>query len=90
MIRKLAGEYEGVEVCVARPGVITSSTTWMRAAVASAFSATNFFTRAFANITLEDVSSAVLNQVVDGFEKETLSNSDLVRLGQVASDLRKT
>lgn len=90
MIRKLPGEYEGVEVCIARPGVITSSTTWIKATVASAFSATNFFTRAFANITLQEVSSAVLNQVVDGFEKGTLSNADLVRLGQAASELKKT
>ncbi|KAJ5677174.1 uncharacterized protein N7477_002807 [Penicillium maclennaniae] len=90
MVRKLPEEYQGIEVCVARPGMITSSNTWARAAMASAFSATNFFTRAIPNVTLEEVSSAVLNQIVNGFEKEVLSNADLVRLGQAAYEVKET
>lgn len=90
MVRKLPKECQGIEVCIARPGVITSSNTWARAAIASVFNATNFFTRAIPNVTLEEVSSAVLNQVLGGFEKEVLCNADLVRLGQASREVKET
>jgi len=84
MVRKFPEEYPDVEVCVVRPGLITNSTTWTNAAVASVFSVTNFFARVIPNVPLEVISAAVLNQAIAGFEKTMLSNADLVRLGQAA------
>jgi hypothetical protein len=36
------------------------------------------------HIDLPDIAAALLDQVVCGFEKDTLSNDDLVRIGQRA------
>lgn len=33
-------------------------------------------------VELSDIAAALLDQVVDGFEKDTLSNDDLTRIGQ--------
>jgi hypothetical protein len=84
MVLKFRAEREGVEVCIAQPGVVTNSTTWSRAALASLFRVINVFTRAIPNVNRRELSAAVLNQAVHGFDKETLSNADLVRLGQAA------
>ncbi|KAL1878151.1 hypothetical protein Daus18300_002067 [Diaporthe australafricana] len=35
-------------------------------------------------VELQDITAAMLDQVVNGFEKDTLSNDDLVRIGQKA------
>lgn len=81
MVLALPKEHEGVEVCIAQPGVVTNSSTWSRAAVATVFKVTNAITGAIANVSRKQVAAAVLNQAVHGFEKETLSNNDLVRIG---------
>lgn len=36
------------------------------------------------HIDLPDIAAALLDQVTHGFEKDTLSNDDLVRIGQRA------
>lgn len=36
------------------------------------------------HIDLPDIVAALLDQVIRGFEKDTLSNDDLVRIGQRA------
>lgn len=77
-------EHEGVEVCIAQPGVITNSTSWSRAALASLFRVTNIFTRVFPNVSREQLAAAVLDLAMQGWEKDTLSNADLVRLGLAA------
>ena len=77
-------EHKGVEICIAQPGVITNSTTWSRAALASLFRVTNIFTRAFPNISRKQLAAAALAQAVGGIEKDTLSNADLLRLGLAA------
>jgi hypothetical protein len=89
MVRKLPEEYQDIEVCVARPGMITSSTTWAKAAMASVFGVANFFTRAIPNVALDVLSAAALKQAVVGFDKGILSNSDLVRLGKAAPEGKK-
>lgn len=48
------------------------------------FRATNVVTRAIPNISVTELSAAILDQIVRGFEKEALSNADLVRIGQAA------
>ncbi|KAJ5785554.1 uncharacterized protein N7503_010766 [Penicillium pulvis] len=87
MVRKFPTQYGGTEVCIAHPGVVTNSTTWLRSLLASTFSVVNLFTRALPNVSRDELAAAVLNQAIHGFDKETLSNNDLVRIGQ--STLRK-
>ena len=82
MVLKFPTEKEGVEVCIAQPGVIANSTTWSRALVANLFRVVNLIGRPFPNIHRSELAAAVLNQAVNGFEKEILLNADLVRLGQ--------
>lgn len=36
------------------------------------------------NINVEEIAAAMLDQVIGGFERDTLTNDDLVRIGQVA------
>ncbi|KAJ5372765.1 hypothetical protein N7517_004771 [Penicillium concentricum] len=82
MVLKFPAEKEDVEVCIAQPGAIANSTTWSRALVANLFRILNLFGRPLANVQRSELAAAVLNQVMDGFEKETLLNSDLVRIGR--------
>ncbi|KAF8859615.1 hypothetical protein BDZ45DRAFT_353534 [Acephala macrosclerotiorum] len=84
MVLKFGAEHEGMEVCVAQPGMITSSVTFWRAAQARLFRFTNLFTRTIPNVSREEVAAAILSQVARGFEKEPLKNADLIRLGQAA------
>ena len=51
---------------------------------ADVFRATNIFTRAIPNISRTELSAAILDQAVHGFEKKDLSNADLVRIGYEA------
>ena len=82
MVLKFPIEKEGVEVCIARPGVIANSSTWSRALVANLFRIVNLFGRPLPYVQRSQLAAAVLIQVMDGFEKQTLSNADLVRIGQ--------
>lgn len=78
------GAEHRIEVCVAQPGMVTSSATFWRAAQAHLFGFTNIFTRAIPNISRTELAAAMLGQVVRGFEKEPLTNTDLIQLGQAA------
>ena len=82
MVLKFPTEKEGVEVCIARPGVIANSSTWSRALVANLFRIVNLFGQPLPYVQRSQLAAAVLIQVMDGFEKQTLSNADLVRIGQ--------
>lgn len=41
------------------------------------------------SIRLSEVAAALLDQVVNGFDKDTLVNEDLVRIGQAALAAQK-
>jgi hypothetical protein len=82
MVRKFPTQYEGTKVCIAHPGVVTSSTTWTRTVLGSIFGVVNLFTRAFPNVSQSELAAAALDRAINGFDKETLSNNDLVRIGQ--------
>ncbi|KPM45560.1 hypothetical protein AK830_g941 [Neonectria ditissima] len=84
MVLDIPSGHPGVEVGIARPGVVRNSTTWSRAALASLFQVANVFTQSIPNVGLEELATAVLDQSVRGLESETLSNADLVRLGHAA------
>lgn len=79
-----AKEHEGIEICIAKPGMVTSSVTFWRAAQAYLFGFTNLFTRVIPNVSRVELAAVLLSQVVRGFEKETLTNADLVRMGRAA------
>lgn len=82
MVLRLAAEHEGTEVCIAHPGLVMTTSTYARAALDLTFRFTNMLTRAIPNVSCTEIATAVLGQVVGGFEKEVLSNADLVRLGR--------
>ena len=84
MVLTFGAEHEGIEVCVAQPGMVTSSVTFWRAAQAVMFDFTNKFTRMIPNVSRTELAAAILGQVVHGFEKEPLTNIDLVQLGRAA------
>ena len=68
--------------------MITSSATMWRAGQSLLFSFANIFIQAIPTVALIECAAALLGQVVHGFEKEPLNNSDLIELGRVAqSDL---
>ncbi|KAJ5611709.1 hypothetical protein N7528_008814 [Penicillium herquei] len=77
-------QFPGTQTCIAQPGVVTNSTTWSRAALAFLFRGVNLITRRIPNVDRSELSAAVLHQAVYGFEKETLLNNDLARLGQAS------
>lgn len=86
MVLALSWEHKDLEVCIARPGAVTNSTTWGRAAVSAVFKVANAVTfgNGPPNVGRTQVSAAVLDQAVRGFEKQMLSNNDLVRIGNAA------
>lgn len=61
-----------MEVAIARPGLITT-------AESTAPPSPNLPT-----VRVEETTAALLQQVVGGFEKETIYNDDLVRIGKTA------
>ncbi|KAK1753748.1 succinate-semialdehyde dehydrogenase [Echria macrotheca] len=71
-----------VEACIARPAMITGHRTYWQTVAGAAMRWSPV-----ATVTVEEVAAAMLQQVRDGFEKETLSNNDLKRIG---SEVLKT
>lgn len=76
-----AAEYEdtGFEACVAKPGLISSPGTPMK----------NIFITAanwagIPKVELSECAAAMIDQVMNGFEKDPLNNADLIRLGRKA------
>lgn len=87
MVLELPQQHKDVEVCIAHPGLITSSTTWARAALASAISVTNAVTFGVWSdkvVDLSQMAAAVLEQTVHGRDEQMLSNRDLIRIGTAA------
>ncbi|KAJ6532057.1 hypothetical protein B0H19DRAFT_1189836 [Mycena capillaripes] len=66
------------EACTAKPGLITRSLgSW-------AFASAVKLVMGVPNLTVTEVSAAMLHQVMNGFEKEPLQNDDLARIGRQA------
>ena len=69
-----------IDASVAKPGLILqpgSMLHWLRATVL-------WWIASVPSISVVETSAAMLEQVLDGFEKDTLMNNDLVRIGQKA------
>lgn len=75
-----AGEEAAVEVGIARPGVILepgASLQSISATLGQEISELN-------SVGLEHCAAAMLNQALNGFDKETLENADLRTIGEKA------
>lgn len=81
LVQEFGKEHREVDIHIVRPGMVWSSTTFWRSAQANTFRAINLLSRSIPNISLTELSAAILEQTVGGFEKEALSNADLVRIG---------
>lgn len=84
MVREFGVGHRELDVRIVRPGMVWSSISFWRSVHANVFRATNLITRAIPNISRTELSAAILDQVTRGFEKEILSNADLVRIGGAA------
>jgi len=84
MIHELGVEHKEIDVHIVRPGMVWAPMTFWRTAHANAFRVTNLITRAIPNISRAELSAAILDQVVHGFEREDFSNADLVCIGGAA------
>lgn len=80
MVQDFGRDHKEVEVQIVRPGMILSSINSWRILQANMIRVSNYITGAVANIDRTDLSAALLSQVMHGFEKDILSNSDLVRI----------
>lgn len=69
-----------VEVCVAKPGIILGPGQYLKCMMATVLE----FTGVVPSLYNEEVAAAMLDRVVKGFDKESLDNSDLRRIGQLA------
>jgi len=66
------------KVCVAKPGLILEEGKPLRAVMAAVMNLVGIVP----NVPLKDLCAAMLDQVINGFEKEPLQNDDLHRIGQ--------
>ncbi|KAH7375409.1 hypothetical protein B0T11DRAFT_270309 [Plectosphaerella cucumerina] len=76
LVHDFAAEHDAFEVCVAKPGIMSGA-----GVLGSAMNLILNSTGVVPAASVEIVSRAMLKQVVHGFEKEQLENSDLVRIG---------
>lgn len=86
IVQEFGQEHEQVDTYIVRPGMVWSHITFWRGIQANMFRATNLVTRAIPNIGRTELAAAILDQAVNGFEKnqKILSNADLVRIGRNA------
>jgi hypothetical protein len=81
-----AAEHKGeIEVGVPKPGLITSPGLSIRSVFTKAVSMVS----SVVAIDRADLVAVMLDQVINGFEKDTLLNADLVRLAKQLSDSSK-
>ncbi|KFA66239.1 hypothetical protein S40285_05115 [Stachybotrys chlorohalonatus IBT 40285] len=84
-ILEFAEKHPGeVEAQIAKPGLITSYNTVVRSAASILLKGLGAVTSYVQSVSVEEISAAMLSQVVGGFEKDTLSNSELVEIGRKA------
>ncbi|PVH91864.1 hypothetical protein DM02DRAFT_311773 [Periconia macrospinosa] len=73
-----ASHGSSLEVAIAKPGLIVEPGNIAKQVLTTGLG----WTGVVPSVGLRDISKALLDQVVGGFEKETLENADLVRLGR--------
>jgi len=78
---EFAAEHKGeIEATVAKAGFITGKEGIAMSVLGSALRATNLLP----SISVQEVAAAMIDQVVNGFEKDPLLNEDLRRIGAKA------
>ena len=65
---------------MAKPGFIAGSGRYWKTIVATALN----IVMSLPKIDVEEISAAMIHEVMHGFEKEPLENADLVRIGREA------
>ena len=76
-----AAEHKGaLEACVTKPGFITASGQYLKTMLATVLK----IVMSLPNVDVGEISAAMIHEVIHGFEKETLENADLVRIGRQA------
>ena len=86
MLSFAASHPEQIDVSVAKPGLILqpgSVLHWLRATML-------WWMASVPSVSVVEISAAMLEQVLDGFEKDPLMNDDLARIGQKALSNNKT
>lgn len=71
-----------VEAQIVKPGLITSTATLTRAASSALLKGLSLMVGFIQSLTVQEISAAMLSQVVNGFEKDVLGTDDLKRIGQ--------
>ncbi|CAH0055324.1 unnamed protein product [Clonostachys solani] len=71
-----------VEAQIVKPGLITSTATLTRAASSAFLKGLSLMVGFIQSLTVQEISAAMLSQVVNGFEKDVLGTDDLKRIGQ--------
>ncbi|KAI1454778.1 NAD(P)-binding protein [Annulohypoxylon moriforme] len=77
----LASGLDGAEACVAKPGYITAPGQIMKSVAGTMIQ----LVAGIPSISVVDLSKAMLDQVVNGFEKEPLMPEDLARIAKKPS-----
>lgn len=91
MVQDFGRDHKEIEVQIVRPGMVLSSISTWRTLQASMLRATSYITSAVANIERAELSAALMDQAMHGFEKDILSNADLVRIsGSVRTNKTQT
>lgn len=78
MLEVAAKSKGDLEVCVAKPGWITAATFSTRSIMAFVMR----WTVSLPSVSVTECSATMLDQVTNGFDKEPLTNEDLVRIGR--------
>ncbi|KAL7624649.1 hypothetical protein AAE478_006219 [Parahypoxylon ruwenzoriense] len=76
----LAKELDEVEACVAKPGLIVAQGEILKSIAATMMG----WVADIPGINLVDLSTAMLDQVINGFDKEPLMPEDLIRIAKTA------
>lgn len=86
MVLKIGEESnEAVEVGVAKPGLIMKPGLSLASVAATIGQAISVLS----TVGLEECAAAMLDQAVNGFEKETILNEDLKRIGKKVLEEQK-
>ena len=67
---------------MAKPGPINSTGQILKTMFATVLK----YVMSVSNISVEEISAAMLHEVIHGFEKESLETDELVRIGRQALD----
>ncbi|KAK3320573.1 hypothetical protein B0T19DRAFT_487075 [Cercophora scortea] len=82
LVLEFGAEHNDVlDVHIVRPGMVWTYLSFWRSVQASILRTINVFTRFIPNIARTELAAAMLDQITHGFEKQFLTNADLVRIG---------